>query len=97
MHSDTALRFDNRSSRAIEGLIVGATIVDPDYQGEIHINLWNVSKHEIVIKCGEKIIQGIFFQTQNIQLDEIDSTSELFIESSIRAQRGFGSSDKEYK
>lgn len=96
LHSNTAMRFDNRSGNARRGLLVGATIVDTDYQGEIHLNVWNVSKNDITIKCGDKILQGIFFETPKIELYEIPVTESLFTQSSTRGQSGFGSSDQKH-
>jgi len=92
MHSGYALSFENRSGKARQGLLVGATIVDTDYQGEIHLNVWNVSKHDICISCGDKILQGIFFLPPQIQLH--DTTEELFTERTARGQNGFGSTGK---
>lgn len=84
-----AMRFDNKSGIAIQGLLVGATIVDADYQGEIHLNVWNVSKDNVMIKSGQKLLQGIFFEIPQIQLYEV--TGELFTEPSARGEKGFGS------
>jgi dUTP pyrophosphatase len=86
-----ALRFDNKSGIAVKGLIVGASIVDQDYQGEIHLHLWNVSEDDITVKAGMKILQGIFFQTQDIEFYE---STRLFSTASARGANGFGSSDK---
>lgn len=91
MQKGWALRFENRSSMALKGLLVGATIVDQDYQGEVHLHLWNVSQDDIVVKAGQKIVQGIFFQTHEIQLAE---SNQLFTSTSSRGSNGFGSSDK---
>jgi dUTP pyrophosphatase len=57
MPNGTVLMMANRSSMAKKGLIVGASIIDPGYKGEIHINLWNVSKNIVTIVRGDKIAQ----------------------------------------
>lgn len=88
MQKGWALRFENKSGVALRGLLVGATIVDQDYQGEIHLHVWNVSQDDIVIKAGQKILQGIFFQTHEIELKE---STELFSQPSARGKNGFGS------
>lgn len=92
MHKGWALRFDNKSGKGRKGLLVGAQIVDRDYQGEVHLNVWNASNEDITVKCGESILQGLFYQTQNVILNE--STDELFESTSERGARGFGSTDK---
>lgn len=94
MPPGVALRMENKSGKAIQGLLVGASIIDQDYQGEMHLNLWNVSKEPIIVKQGDKLVQGIFFNTLEINLYEIHPTEQLFTEPSSRGQSGFGSTDK---
>lgn len=91
LHSGWALKLDNKSGIAIKGLLVGATIVDQDYQGEIHLHLWNVSQNDIIIRAGQKIVQGIFFKTYDVELQE---ATRLFANTSSRGTNGFGSSSK---
>lgn len=97
MHKGFALRFDNKSGKARGGLLVGATIVDNDYQGEIHLNVWNVSNADVVVKQGEKLLQGIFFETPQIELYEIQPTEKLYTETSARGAKGFGSTGRFHK
>lgn len=87
-----ALKFDNKSGVASKGLLVGATIVDSDYQGEVHLNVWNVSKAEVTVYTGQKLLQGVFFQVQQFEIDEVTS-SNLFDKASDRGRNGFGSTD----
>lgn len=71
MKPNTMLMLANRSSIAKMGLLVGASIIDPGYTGEIHINLWNVSKNVITIFREQKIAQLIpiqLFQIDNITI-----------------------------
>jgi deoxyuridine 5'-triphosphate nucleotidohydrolase len=97
MQKNHALRFENKSSMALLGLIVGATIVDHDYQGEIHLHVWNVSKQDVTVKCGQKLVQGIFFSTINVELNEIKQSQRLFETASARASNGFGSTNGIHK
>lgn len=92
MHPDWFMKFENKSGWAKKGLMVGCTIVDPDYQGEVHINLWNVGHDTITLKAGEKIVQAIFYHKPNIKIHEIERREELFASSSQRGAQGFGSS-----
>jgi dUTPase len=89
-----AIRFDNKSGKGKKGLLVGAQIVDRDYQGEIHLNVWNVSLESITIKLGESILQAEFYQPSKLKQHEVSSHEELFTESSARGSKGFGSTDK---
>lgn len=94
MNPDYFLKFENKSGWAKKGLMVGCSIVDPDYQGEVHINVWNVSNENITVRAGEKIVQGIFYHKPNIILNEIERTEQLFDASSDRGKKGFGSSNR---
>lgn len=70
-------------------VILGAKIVDEDYQGEIHIHLVNVSGHAIRIPAGMKIAQFILVPVSYDILEEV-SESELFSETTERGDKGFG-------
>ena len=86
-----ALIAFNKSGVAVKkGLHVGASVVDEDYQGEIHINLMNVSKEEVVISSGEKIIQFLLLP---VFYDSIEVVNEenLFESVTERGTGGFGS------
>lgn len=89
-----ALRFDNKSGKGKKGLLVGAQIVDRDYQGEIHLNVWNVSTESIVVQLGDSILQGEFYQPSKLEQYEVPTHQELFTETSARGSKGFGSTDK---
>lgn len=74
-------------------VIVGAKIVDEDYQGEIHIHLVNVGRNYITLKPGMKIAQFILVPVFYDDLEEC-LEDELFEEVSERGEGGFGSTDK---
>ena len=87
-----ALIFFNKSGVATKlTLAVGAQVVDQDYQGEIHLHLYNFSDSLYTsIMPGQKIVQGIllpmnYTQTQEVPLDE------LYSEVTRRGEGGFGS------
>ena len=74
-------------------VILGAKIVDEDYQGEIHIHLINVGYAPVVIKPGTKISQFILVP---VSYDDVEVVPEeqLFSEITKRGDGGFGSTDK---
>ena len=74
-------------------IILGAKIVDEDYQGEIHIHLVNVGNEYVTIKPGTKIAQFILVPVSYDDV-EVVPESELFSEVSDRGDGGFGSTDK---
>lgn len=71
--------------------VLGAKIVDEDYQGEIHIHIINLGTQDITITPGKKIAQFILVPVVYDSIEEVTSEDELF--SGIvteRADRGFG-------
>lgn len=84
------LQVCNKSGRAIKGLLVGAEIIDSDYQGEILINVWNVSDVSIHLNAGEKLAQLILIPILLPALIEV-KIENLFLTSSERGDGGFGS------
>ncbi len=78
---------------AFESVVVlGAKIVDEDYQGEIHIHLINVGTEAVTLKPGMKIAQFILVPVSYEGLEEVPE-AELFSEKSERGEGGFGSTD----
>lgn len=71
-------------------VILGAKIVDEDYQSEIHIHLVNVGKAKVHIKPGMKIAQFILVPVSYEGLEEV-SESELFSKQSERGDGALGS------
>ena len=71
-------------------VILGAKIVDEDYQGEIHIHLVNVGNDTVLIKPGMKIAQFILVPVSYEELEEVPE-EELFSRSSERGEGALGS------
>lgn len=75
-------------------VILGAKIVDEDYQGEIHIHLINVGSTSVTIKPGVKIAQFILVPVLYDTVEVVPEI-ELFPEVSNRGDGGFGSTGNE--
>ncbi len=90
-----ALIANNKSGIATkQGLLFGASVCDYEYQGEVHISLFNVSKECVKIYEGMKIIQFIETPVINSDILIVNSESELFNGlNTTRGAGGFGSSD----
>lgn len=71
-------------------VILGAKIVDEDYQGEIHIHLVNVGNEYVTIKPGTKIAQFILVPVSYDGIEVVPET-ELFSKETNRGEGGFGS------
>ena len=89
------VKFENKSGVSSKrGLVFGASVVDSDYTGEVHLSVVNTSSIPVYIKAGEKILQGLpMFQPKVKNFIESSSLEELYKDkSSERGAGGFGSS-----
>lgn len=88
----TYLEAQNKSGVASKyGLLVGACVVDADYQGEVHLNMLNVSNKPQEILTGQKLVQFIHKQFINTYWEEISEDAYNNIEISERGEGGFSS------
>lgn len=90
------LKAENKSGISSKrGLIFGASVVDEDYQGEIHICLINPTNTSAKIVAGEKIIQFLPCFSPNMnEVVEYNDEETLFENTkSERGSDGFGSTD----
>lgn len=71
-----------------QGLIFGAQLVDPDYTGEIHIHLFNVSNKPQMILPEQKIVQFVLLP---INFENVELVDELPEKNTVRGEGGFGS------
>ena len=88
-NKDYAMVFFNRSGIASKKhLFRGAGVVDPEYTGQLFLNLTNVSNKTQYLFPGEKIIQGLLFPVPEVDIEEgkVDIHTD-------RGECGFGSSD----
>lgn len=76
----------------ISPTIIGAKIIDEDFQGELHIHIINLGKFPIYIKPGMKIAQFILVPVDYCELMEVPD-DQLFTETSARGSGCFGSTN----
>lgn len=74
-------------------VILGAKIVDEDYQGEIHIHLINIGDSNVIIKSGMKIAQFILVPVLYDDIEEVPE-AQLYSSTTSRGKGGFGSTNK---
>lgn len=74
-------------------IVVGAKIVDEDYQGEIHMHVINVGKKPFTITPGMKLVQFIVVPVIYEELEECSSPENVFSSMSERGDGGFGSTN----
>lgn len=85
-----ALIAFNKSGVALKGLQVGACVVDEDYQGEVHLHVYNRTQEKIMVKPGDKLIQFILVPVLYAKLIEVE---ELDFGASERGTGAFGSTN----
>lgn len=90
-----ALITHNKSGIATKKrLQVGACVVDSDYQGEIHIHVYNTKADGAVeIAPGMKLVQFLLIPVAHADLEECSTLEEVFPVQSERGDGGFGSTD----
>ena len=74
-------------------LQVGACVIDENYTGEIHINLFNVGKQVVELVPNQKIIQFIMIKPKYTEIQLVSREEDIFTEKDHleRGSRGFGS------
>lgn len=95
------LELKGRSSYECLGIELKAGIIDYDYQKEVIVVLKNTSDEEFIINYGDKICQGLFYQSPMVmqyfttvrQADGV-ITGEYFPHSSNVRTGGFGSTGR---
>lgn len=90
-----ALIAHNKSGIASKhGLVFGAQVVDFEYQGEIHINVLNLSSKVVRIYAGQKLMQFVEIPVFTSIIEEVENLQKLYKGATSRADGGFGSTDK---
>jgi len=80
----------NKSSIASKNLVVGAQVIDEDYQGEIHIHIINVGNDVERLEAGQKITQFLLMPINYATLEMVDF-EKLYDAPTERGEGGFGS------
>lgn len=84
-----ALVAFNKSGVATKlGLIVGACVVDEDYEGEIHLHVINATQGDVTINPGMKLIQFLLLPVNYVVPQIVD---QLLPRNTERGAGGFGS------
>jgi len=84
-----ALVAFNKSGVATKNkLIKGAEVVDEDYQGEIHIHVFNNGRTTTMINPGQKLMQFVLLQVNYEDVEVVESLDQI---ESERGEGGFSS------
>jgi len=85
------LEIKNKSGIASKKqLLVGACVIDSGYDGEILINLHNISSQYKMIESGQKIAQAVLIPIEIPFLIEVDD-DDIYGAETPRGAGGFGS------
>jgi dUTP pyrophosphatase len=88
------LKAENKSGVAHKkGLVVGSSVVDSSYMGEVHLSLINTTDKKVVIRAGEKVVQFILVECcTSPRLNEKKTLKDLYkYVDTTRGSGGFGS------
>ncbi len=86
-HGFVLLAFNKSGVSLKKRLQVGASVVDSDYTGEIHLHIYNTTDKTVVIDPGEKLVQFILIPYSP---ETIEVVQEINKQTS-RGDGGFGS------
>lgn len=87
------IEIKNRSSVAHkQQLVVGACVVDQDYQGEVFIDLHNIGTDNWTLMPGNKIAQMVLHKLNRVELSEIN-IDDLYVVKTERGEGALGSSN----
>jgi dUTP pyrophosphatase len=100
------IAFNKSGVASKTGLIVGACVVDEDYQGEVHLNMINTNQPSetfsgngdayathpgyVTINPGDKLVQFILVPV-NYANPEETNVNDLYTNTTERGEGGFGS------
>ena len=86
-----ALIAMNKSGVSLKkNLMVGACVVDSDYQGEVHLHLINTGREPVSIAPGDKLVQFLLVPIDHGEI-ELVSEEDLYESTTDRGTGGFGS------
>ena len=94
-HSTALIAFNKSGVATKNQLQVGACVVDEDYQGEVHLNLYNRGIEPVLITPGMKITQFVLVPIIYTSVEELTDEQELY--NGVITERGegaFGSTNK---
>lgn len=87
-----ALIAFNKSGVALKkGLNVGACVVDEDYTGEIHLNVFNAGDEVTTVSPGEKLVQFLLVPVSYMNVVEVESEDDLFQDERFNGEQARGS------
>jgi dUTP pyrophosphatase len=86
-----ALIAFNKSGVAVKkSLVMGACVVDEDYQGEVHLHLINVGHERVNVSPGDKLAQFLLMPVNYAEPCEVP-LENLYDEETERGAGAFGS------
>jgi dUTP pyrophosphatase len=83
--------FNKSGVASKKKLQIGACVIDSDYQGEIHLHVFNTSNDDIIeINPGDKLVQYVLLPYVHAILKECLTIEEVFPHTTVRGEGGFG-------
>lgn len=84
------LSYDKSGVSHKKGLLTNSGVVDSNYSGEVHINMFNLSQTTQYINENDKIVQ---FLLMPISIGRIVEKEKVHLIDTDRGSNGFGSTD----
>lgn len=89
-HLNAFAMIVSRSGLARDGIVVDSApkVIDPDFRGEVHVPIKNLSDHPYIIEEGQRIAQMIFQEFFEATFEEVQPECLM---PTNRGEGGFGS------
>jgi dUTP pyrophosphatase len=82
------IAFNKSGVAAKKDLVIGACVIDEDYQGEIHIDIKNVGDSDQILSAGDKITQLVCLPVNYVSIEEAEDEDDCF--AGVATERGTG-------
>jgi len=82
------IAFNKSGIATKKGVIVGACVVDEDYEGEVHLHMINTSNKDQTIVTGQKLVQFVLIPVAYFDIEEVE---DIRTRNTQRGSGGFGS------
>lgn len=82
------IAFNKSGVATKKHLAVGACVIDEDYQGEIHIHVYNYGSEPVTVNAGEKIIQCVLVPVLYEDVEIVQTEEDLW--NGVVTDRGDG-------
>jgi dUTP pyrophosphatase len=84
----------SKSGLNVNKNLLSTGLIDEGYTGAVCVKLYNHGKTPVAIKTGDKISQLVIVPVEYAEVEQVESTEELYDTETERGENGFGSTGR---